>query len=336
MRKIYKYICLAAAAILSLPSCMVHEFPEGERNVDIAITLQFDKAMTDYKTVTKVDPSDLQGLQVRYTLKAFEYSGDAYDKKAKYTATFYREDLSSMDNTLHFILPAGRYRIICWADYSVPGSDTFWNPADFTAVTISDVYYGDSDWRDAFYGEVNVDVSDFRASAMSYLAVMPMNRPLAKYRLVATDKDDFVTRSLGKGAEDTKGDDTKAGFDFTTFTSRVDYLNFFPSAFNTFNGRNVDSRTGLFFDGNLREIDNGEVEMAIDYVLAVETETKVTLNLTLFDAAGTDLGTVRSITIPIVRGGITTVEGKFLTTGSVSGIFVDPSFDEDDFNITIR
>ncbi len=330
MRKTLKYILMAMAAALALPSCLVHEFPEGNRDVDVAVNLDFKYPMTPFKTVTKAGPRYV----VRYTLNAYEFSGVAYDRHPKYTATFYREDPSSMDNTLHINLPAGKYKLQVWADFvAADREDTFWVPSDFTHVSIAGTYLGSSDYRDAFAGEVDADVSDIRASGMSALVVMPMHRPLAKYRLVATDKQEFLTKLVKSlGYDDTKADETKAGYDFSRFTARVEYMQFFPSQHNMFSDRPVNSATGVSYTSNLVEQENEEIEIAFDYVLA-EDETQVTLAVTLFDALSENLGTIRGITVPLKRGGITTVTGSFLTKGSVSGVSIDPSFDGE-HNIT--
>lgn len=325
MIKTLRHILLAAGAALMLSSCLVHEFPEGIEEVDVAINLDFQDVITPYKTVSKalLKAAD-ENCRVRYTLKAYEYAGDAFDKRARFTTVIFKEDASSPANTLHFVLPSGKYKILCWADYVYDDERTvFWEPADLGKVTLPEDYYGASDRRDAFRGELDIDITDFHATGMSSLHVMPMHRPLGKYVLVATDKQEFLTKNL-----------TKAGYDFSTFTAVVDYQQFFPSAYSCFYDRATGSSTGISYDCTLVEKDNGEVEMAFDYVLLSEQESDIVLNITLFDAQGEDLGTVRNVKVPMKRNGLTTVRGSFLTKGTVSGISIDPGF-AGDHNVNI-
>lgn len=306
--------------VFLLPSCLVHEFPEGVEEVDVAITLDFQDVISPYKTVTK---ADADGWDVRYTLKAYEYSGDAYDKRARFSTVVYKEDASSPANTLHFILPAGKYKILLWTDYvSEDLRTTFWDPEDLGRVILPDEYVGNYDFRDAFRGELDIDITDFHANGMTSLHVMPMHRPLGKFRILAIDKQEFLTKNRSKV-------DTKGGYDFSRFEATVDYQQFFPSAYSCFYDRAVDSRTGISFSCYLNELDNEEVEVASDYVLLSESESDIVLNVTLFDYLGEDLGTIRNIIVPMKRNGLTTVRGSFLTKGTVSGITVDPGFDGD-------
>lgn len=327
MIKTLKYILLAAGAALMLSSCLVHEFPEGIEEVDVAINLDFQDVLTPFKTVTKAHQKSAEdNCRIRYTLNAYEYFGAAYDKKPRYSAVYYKDDPSSPANTLHFILPSGKYKLLLWVDYIYDYDDqgvSFWDPADLGKVTISNEYYGASDRRDAFRGELDIDISDFHATGMSSLHVMPMHRPLGKYVIVATDRQDFLTKNL-----------TKAGYDFSSFTAVVDYQQFFPSAYSCFYDRATGSSTGISYSCYLDEKENGEVEMAFDYVLLAEQESDLVLNITLFDALGENLGTVRNVIVPMKRNGLTTVRGSFLTKGTVSGISIDPGF-AGDHNVNI-
>lgn len=316
MKRLFYHILLVTAAVLLLPSCLVHEFPEGQIDVDVAVTMVFNDQMTPYKTVTKAD-----FWQIRYTLKVFEYSGDAYDRRARYTAVFYKDIDGTLDNTVHLSLPAGKYQIMAWADYTDrEGGNYFWNPEEVSDVILAEEYSGHTEYRDAFYGGQIVDYSAYTASGLTAQVEIPMTRPLARYEMIALDKDDFLDKLF-------KTQGTKVSYDIRDYFVQIDYQYFLPSEFNMRTGKNVNSRTGVSFRCPVLQRENGDVVMAYDFVLATERETRIVANLTLFDPEGINLGTVRGIEVPVVRGGITTVQGKLLTAGTVSGIFIDPSFD---------
>ena len=161
---------------------------------------------------------------------------------------------------------------------------------------------------------------------------LEMERPVAKYRFIATDLKEFTELRL----KDTDGDLNAAvpPIDLTQYKVVVSYDGFLPSIFNLTTDRPVDAITGISFSAPLTQLTDEEVEMAFDYVLVGPQEGGVNLSLTIYDEAGKLVSAVPSMVVPLQRGQLTTVRGKFLTSRSEGDVSIDPSF-EGEFNLQI-
>ena len=310
MKRLLKYTLILMAAALSLPSCLVHEYPQGETDVEVTLHLQFPPEMIPYKTVTRAEEEGSL-MQIRYLVKAYLYSGDAWDAVPRQELTLYGDASSALDRDVSMILPAGKYRFSVWTDYTdEEGGNLFWDADNMDKVSIIAPYQGNPACREAFCGREILDFSALNASGQRVDKDVPMTRPLARYELVANDKEEFFTKFSKSGQGN-----TKAAYDLSGYFVRIDYRYFLPSVYDVRRDVNVDSRTGAYFTVPVYERD-GEVVMAHDFVLAGDEETSVVIDMTLFDDKGVNLGTVAGIQGPLVRGGITTVRGTLLTDGT--------------------
>ena len=82
----------------------------------------------------------------------------------------------------------------------------------------------------------------------------------------------------------------------------------------------------------MHQREDGMVEIGADWVLQGAKEGLVVVLLEFYDAEGMYLSTLQSVEIPLLRGHLTTIQGKLLTSGVNSGITIDPTFDGD-FNV---
>lgn len=75
----------------------------------------------------------------------------------------------------------------------------------------------------------------------------------------------------------------------------------------------------------LRE--DGDVDLGWDWVIVGPEEGVVVVALEFYDATGEYISTVNNITVPLMRGQVTTVKGTLLTRGVDSGVTIDPTYD---------
>lgn len=123
-------------------------------------------------------------------------------------------------------------------------------------------------------------------------------------------------------------DPTKApGFDPEAYKVVFYYTSFLPVEYNVLTRKPTDAKTGMKFSSTLRPLNEDEALIGFDYVLVNSTESSVGVQVALYDPSGKMLSLSNTVTVPIVRGKVTTVRGRFLTLATGSGIGVDPGFD---------
>lgn len=164
-----------------------------------------------------------------------------------------------------------------------------------------------------------------------------MCRPLAKFRFVTTDVEEFkeyYLRSILQNAIPGK-DELKDAIDMTKFRIVFLYDGFMPSTYNMHTDRPVDVRTGVSFPSVLTDIKDGEAIMGFDYVIVGEGDAGVSVTVACHDENGKRLSGIDGIKVPLQRGRLTTVRGNFLTTRSSGNVQIDSSFDGK-FDIKIK
>ena len=164
-------------------------------------------------------------------------------------------------------------------------------------------YLPDVPSRVAFYGNENV-------SATMTQANIKVSTAMAKYRLEATDAPDYEVGNI-----------------------RISFNSAYPAAINGFNGNVCRGWSGLAFNSQCA----GEM-IAADMVFAEFEEIMLSARVEVYDTDGKLRARIKSVGIPVKRGGITTVRGPFFTTfeedepgpdSGGSGIEIDPSFTTD-------
>ena len=324
-----------------ITACRVHESPVGESHVNVALTLSFQEDLPlyselEYKTKAAGD------LQLRHTLRMYHATGtNRWSETPDIERVVYGKELK--DVVMDLRLEPIRYYVMVWTDYvDAAANGLFYNPTDFHNIRIPEGnYLGASPGRDAFCGAMVMDLSTVLEADAHIDRTLPMTRPVAKYSIVATDKDVFLRMFLDRlkdrlraEGQETKAEQTKVeDIDPSIFRVVVAYSGFLPDTWNLWQGRPVDSRTGVRYESGLRELSDGNMEMAYDFVLVNGQESAVSIQIYIYDDRGDILGTVQT-DIPLHMGMRTVLKGKFLTSGAASGISIDPGF-EGEFNIKL-
>lgn len=331
MRKL-RLIALALTALFFAAACDVHELPYGEPRVDVTLHLSYDYDMPQYRTVEFTKAGDDTQYQTRYVVKLFKYTSEDYSHAASYEFIYYSSELDNLDRTVKFQCEPAHYRVEIWTDYVLANStaDLFYNPSDFSEVTLTSSYEGNNIRRDAFYGALEADLSTLLSTESTYEDTIHLARPLARYNLISTDKEQFLDYWVQQLAirSGTMVKVDRSSLDLNKFRVRFVYPQYLPSAFNLHSDRPVDSRTGVKFDALMSVREDGDVDLGFDYVMVGgETEGKVIVSLELYDQDDTYISTISNIEVPLMRSHQTTVIGKILTSGISSGVSIDPTFD---------
>ena len=135
--------------------------------------------------------------------------------------------------------------------------------------------------------------------------------------------------------DDTKApwDPTKApGFNPEDYKIVFYYNSYLPTEYNLLTGKPTDAKMGMQFSSSLLPLNEDEALIGFDYVIVNGVESSVTLQVALYAPDGEMMSLSNPVVVPVVRGKVTTVRGKFLTLATGGGIGIDPGFDGE-FNL---
>ena len=82
----------------------------------------------------------------------------------------------------------------------------------------------------------------------------------------------------------------------------------------------------------LQPLNEEEALVGFDYVIVNGIESSVSIHVALYAPDGDMISLSNAVTVPVMRGKVTTVRGKFLTLSTGGGIGIDPGFDGE-FNL---
>lgn len=210
----------------------------------------------------------------------------------------------------------GTYHLRLWADYArteAPLADTYYYTKSLKNVTIvSSPYTANTDAKDAAYHAADITLPEAGATL-----TVQMQRPLAKYRLIAEDVEDYRTLTEIEPGKYPPLEELVA---------TVQYEGYFPSEFNVTTGKPVNSITGNGFTASLSPVTDSleEMQLASDWVLTDAEGSFVLLTLSIADSRGREVTRLAGIRADYRQGQLTTLRGDFLTAGqNGGGITVD-------------
>lgn len=219
-------------------------------------------------------------------------------------------------------LAEGTYDLRLWADYAHtdnPLADTYYHTESLKAVSIvTEPYTANTDAKDAAYHNEN----NLTLPEEGKTITIPLQRPLAKYRIIA---DDVETYRKLEEAEPEKYPPLEE------LTVKVQYENFFPSAFNAADGIPSNSMQGLSFTSTLPDVpaDSEEVQIASDWIMTSGEDTFVKASITIHNKAGAIITSTKGTEIAHKRNYLTTIRGNFLTAGIGSGgVSIDTEWED--------
>ena len=226
---------------------------------------------------------------------------------------------------IHLRLHALDYTLAVWTDYVKAGTDTdlYYDTDNLQQIVCTTSYTGSTPYRDCLYGTTALDLRPYRNEWNAKVQVkVDMVRPLAQYRIIATDVQEFLRKTRRKR-------DGESGN--STYTITFSYGFYFPLGFNTTTGKPMNSVQGVKFSAPLAIPDDGSEECVLgsDFIFVNGTESFVPLNIELTDAEGKVVSRTRGLEVPYRRGHLTTLQGKFLTNEMQGGIDIDTGYDDE-------
>lgn len=333
--KKYIYNIIGIAVSLLLACSCVHQWPENAP-ADLTLKLNFERTIPPFDTI-EVDTkaSEAAMLDARYTVEIYRQKGDGdYNRDAIIREVFTRDDLTDLDCELKVTVPAeGTYKVTVWTDYVDQGTvkNKYYDNADFKAITIHQ-HEGNTVFREAFVGHLEVDVVRFGAKDTPITDTVYMYRPQAKVEFITTDLAEFIEKEI-KAMQNSSGTGTDKpskvpqSFDFNNYVVKIYYTGYMPYEFDTWRDRPVDTKTGFSFDSGIVQKNTDEALLGHDLVLVSdEEETSVMMAVGLYDQNGKELSRTNPIEVPLRRGMLTTVKGRFMMQDSNGGIAIDPGF----------
>lgn len=211
----------------------------------------------------------------------------------------------------------GNYDVHIWVDYATDAlTDNHYitTATDIVHILTQANYTANSDARDAFSKHVSLTVAPNNKAAQS----VEMHRPLAKYRLVATDVKKYEELRVQRGypaLEDLQ--------------IEIAYEGFLPNSYSISQSKPADADTGYKYASALSEKEDTKVTVGKDYIFVNGTQSFVTVTILFKNSEGKTVGGVKGVKIDYRAGQLTTVSGDFLTAGLGSGITIDTEWSGD-------
>lgn len=349
MKRIWEIVAVCLPLMLAGCDDTIHEYPEPQNSLIIIEPYVNRDAPNYYKTVVYDDNWNCTVTELP-EVPAYQFLADKR-VEVRIIADVYRgkaESRSSAENlverrvikvehnalppqdTIHFHLPDGDYHILAWADYVVDNPE-YQGP--FLADTLTavrsrlDRYPRNPFFRSSASGTETFTI-DFKNSQDGYpitradgtkLRTIPiaLNRPVARYRIVALDYDAFL--QSGGNIEDVTVKVIYKQYVSVGFNVATDVPNAFISTYS-FNVKPAD----IVYEGRY------ESSLFTDYVFTSEqTETNVIVDLYFYDGEGKEINHCQDIKIPLMRDHETVVRGNFLTLplGEGEGVSIDDNFE---------
>jgi len=339
--------------VVWLVSCdtTIHEYPQTEENALILLELNADRTPPQYyKEVTYDHEGNYQEAELEATLSSAYIPDERLSMRL--IAELYK--LSSVEDrvdqgvlvarrivtvdrlkeapqdTLKFHVPAGIYRALTWADYTLKDNANDWHfkTDQLDAVQVDvDHKPRDNHHKNSAAGKCNFSVdfdlsksgdpiiwSETRSTPSADLVVpVYLDRAVGRFRLWATDLQDFL--NSGNRLEDLR--------------IQIIYKQYVSAGYNVDTespNRFVQMRTMETTPTTV--LGDGSVLLAYDYVLtSSDKEDHVLVDVFIY-ANDQELNHYQNITIPLQRNRETVVKGPFLTKEIGSGdIGIDDDFD---------
>lgn len=329
-RHIRKFWSGLLALPLLMAACTLHEEPEltaeGELGVDptevgVEVNLTLDLNLPEQGN--EENSSARVSVNTDYLHR---FIVEAYFNRQPVARQVFVENIT--DRT-HLSLPvsmklhARSYQLVVWKDYvsaETPQEDLHYNTQSLVPVIPNRASHtGNTEYKDVFVGTTSLDLT---AYADQWGAVVEqdvtLQRPVARYELIATDVDKFLQRI------------TDGEVNGETFTARIKYSGYLPVGYNALD--NVPKHSLMYMQYNtsfeLPEEGTDELRVGFDYVFVSNEEEidTVPMEIEIVDADNVTIAN-SVVNVPCERGKNTVLTGAFLTTYEQGG-GEDPDPDE--------
>ena len=335
-----------------MAACTLHEEPELTADGELG-----------------VDPTEI-GVEVNLTLDLnLPEQGNEENSSARVSANtdylhrfiveayFNRQPVArqvfveSITDRTHLSLPvsmklhARSYQLVVWKDYvsaETPQEDLHYNTQSLVPVIPNRASHtGNTEYKDVFVGTTSLDLT---AYADQWGAVVEqdvaLQRPVARYELIATDVDKFLQR-IADG--EVSGE---------RFTARIKYSGYLPVGYNVLD--DVPKHSLMYMQYNtsfdVPEEGTDELRVGFDYVfVSNEGSASVPMEIEIVNEENVTVAN-SVLNVPLERGKNTVWTGEFLTGDDQGGqgggdepgededgIGIDPDYDnETDLGVSVE
>ena len=329
MRKKKTHIIILYGFIGLLLGGCIHQYPEGgngQTPVTVTVDIEIDMDLPAFQTISRTTRAPLEGHERRFVIDVFQ-GGKAVSGKRIVTTDAEEVEEGKFIIPVSLQLEAQEYTLAVWSDFVKQGTqeDLHFNTEALTHVHLNEPYHHDCNRREAFCGMAALNLTPYAGGQdVQIRQHIGLKRPQAKFRIISTDTEEFVTRVHTRG--DTPGN----------HRVKVSYEYFLPTAYNIMDDVLCGSQAGMGFTApcSLETDEDGHCELAADYVFAGKDATYLSLTLEVLDGNGEAVSRVTGVQVPFRQGELTIVTGKFLTTMMRPGISIDTDY-EGEFNITL-
>ena len=283
----------------------------GFSNVTLSLTVPSPR-LPDFVTAQQKSRATGDELQLRAVIGVYTKTGELVLRKN----TFLTPTATDGVYTAMLQLSPGDYDVRLWADYTADEqTDNHYitTDADIIRILPQTTYRANTDTRDAFTKALTVTVGNHDQTEE-----ITLHRPLAKYRLVATDVAKYNELRLQRGypaLEDLQ--------------ISIVYGSFLPNAYSVKLQKPADSAEGYTYASALSEQGDDAVTVGKDFVLVNGTESSVIVSILFKDTDGKTVGGVKGVKVAYRAGQLTTVSGNFLTAGLGSGVQINTDWSGD-------
>lgn len=340
MKKLMKKaaILLLPLVGISLTSC-VNEWPHPE-NLQYGVTLTVHSD-TDWQQEYQMDRTRAEAYELEYKFQIFK-DNDFSSPYSEFTR--YSTDLSRSDFNIDLQLYPGEYTVYVWSDFVNPSTQKslFYDIEDFTAITYTKPYVGNTDFKDAFRGSLSFTIEESMYLNPTASETINLRRPLGRYIFIANDLESFIQKENTRGVLRSRNSKSEIGEivddtrdleeDLSDYIVKIYYPMFMPSVFNNYTDEPYDSWTGVSFEGKISPISDSEAALGLDFVMLPTSPSSVQVAMEIYDATGEKIGGTATLTVPMERDRTTIITGKFLTSQEDAGVAIDPEFNGQ-FNI---
>lgn len=343
------------SGLLALPflmaACTLHEEPEltadgelgvdpTEVNVEVNLTLDLNLPEQGNEENSSARVSANTDYLHRFIVEAY------FNRQPVARQVF----VENITDRTHLSLPvsmklhARSYQLVVWKDYvsaETPEEDLHYNTQSLVPVIPNRASHtGNTEYKDVFVGTTSLDLT---AYADQWGAVVEqdvtLQRPVARYELIATDVADFLQR-VADG--EVNGE---------TFTARIKYSGYLPVGYNALD--NVPKHSLMYMQYNtsfeLPEEGTDELRVGFDYVfVSNEGSASVPMEIEIVNEENVTVAN-SVLNVPLERGKNTVWTGEFLSGDDQGGqggdepgedeggIGIDPDYDnETDLGVTVE
>ena len=344
------------SGLLALPflmaACTLHEEPEltadgelgvdpTEVNVEVNLTLDLNLPEQGNEENSSARVSANTDYLHRFIVEAY------LNRQPVARQVF----VESITDRTHLSLPVSMklhalsYQLVVWKDYvsaETPQEDLHYNTQSLVPVIPNRASHtGNTEYKDVFVGTTSLDLT---AYADQWGAVVEqdvaLQRPVARYELIATDVDKFLQR-IADG--EVSGE---------RFTARIKYSGYLPVGYNVLD--DVPKHSLMYMQYNtsfdVPEEGTDELRVGFDYVF-VSNEGSASVPMEIEIVNENNVTVANSvINVPLEQGKNTVWVGEFLTGDDQGGqgggdnpdeeedgIGIDSDYDDEiDFGVTVE